>query len=88
MQDDERGHEAGKTCRPYPWHERHADGRQQQSDCDQREPSMATGTAIRKGARPRNQQEQQHVVDRHHDADRRPPIAEDVLHERGNKCAE
>ena len=45
-------------------------------------------SAVRRGARPRHEQEHQHVVDRHDDADERAMLAEHVADERRQECAD
>jgi hypothetical protein len=65
---------------------RHPDRGEAEPEQHQRQPApAAVARSIRYDPRPRHQQEQQHVVDRHHHADGRAMLAELVAHEDRDK---
>ena len=87
-QYDRRDH-AGDTELSRRREQRHPNRREQQATDDERQATAPRGSRpVRRRPRPRHKQKQEHVVDRHHAADRRPVVAERALHERRDEGAE
>jgi hypothetical protein len=88
-EDQHRPHDAEDAEARRPGEQRHAQRREREAGEHEREtPAPARPGSVGHGARPGYQQEQQHVVERHHHADERPLIAERVADERRHEHAQ
>jgi hypothetical protein len=89
VQHDQRGNQKKESKPGRERKERHADGGKDEPSKDDRQPAPAPRAgAIGCRARPRDQQEQQHVVDGHHAADCSALIPEGIANQRGDESAE